>query len=185
MKQRILFWGSIVLAVGGVVCSAIYFNADGEPNIALVIIGLALLLLGIIGITFTRYGDQKAQQGKYEQECAQERADYESAKYLSVLYGGKKKRLGAPTPKDRFLVELYLTEDEETLRQYFAGTMPRERTDAFYKEHARLLCTIIPTLQELEQLSGKVVFIVRKEYDVMRVSETYRTFFSKNEIIPF
>lgn len=61
--------------------------------------------------------------------------------------------------------------------------MPKDRADAFYREHARLLATVFPTLQELEQLSDRVIFINRTDYAVMRGSEAYRTLFSKNKIV--
>ena len=70
------------------------------------------------------------------------------------------------------------------MRQYFAGKMPKDRADAFYHEHARLLSTVLPTLQELEQLSGRVIFVERAEYTAMRESEAYRKLFSENEIVP-
>ena len=183
MKQRVIFWGSVILAVGGIVCAAVCMSAEGGANIALWIAALVLIALGVIGLSLTRYGDSKQRSAKYEREREEERAAYEGAKYLSILYGGRKKRMGAPTQEDTFLIELYLTQDEAALQRYFEGKMPKDRADAFYREHARLLATVFPTLQELEQLSDRVIFINRTDYAVMRGSEAYRTLFSKNKIV--
>lgn len=145
MKQRVIFWGSVILAVGGIVCAAVCMNAEGGANIALWIAALVLIALGVIGLSLTRYGDSKQRSAKYEREREEERAAYEGAKYLSVLYGGSKKRMGTPTQEDTFLIELYLTQDEAALQRYFEGKMPKDRADAFYREHARLLATVFPT----------------------------------------
>ena len=100
MKQRVIFWGSVILAVGGIVCTAVCMSAEGGANIALWIAALVLIALGVIGLSLTRYGDSKRRSAKYEREREEERAAYEGAKYLSVLYGGRKERMGAPTHED-------------------------------------------------------------------------------------
>lgn len=74
MKQRVIFWGSVILAVGGIVCAAFCMSAEGGGNIALWIAALVLIALGVIGLSLTRYGDSKRRPAKYEREREEERA---------------------------------------------------------------------------------------------------------------
>lgn len=185
MNHRILTWGSTVLAIGGAVCSVVASRTQGTLSIALWVVGIVLLAVGIVGLIFSEKHDQKERAEQSAQEKAEERAALEQAKYLLFLYAGKQKRLGAPTEKDHFDFEAYLTEDRAEVESYLDGSMPESKLERFSEDFVRSIWALDISVKELSQVKGKVIFVTQSEYEVMRNSEAYRKFFANNEIVSF
>lgn len=183
MNHRILTWGSTVLAIGGAVCSVVASRTQGTLSTALWVIGIVLLVIGIVGLSFSDKKDQKERAEKMAQEKAEERAALERAKYLLFLYAGKKKRLSTPTEKDHFSFEAYLTEDRAEVESYLDGSMPESKLERFGEDFVRSVWSLDISVKELSDLKGKVIFVSQSEYEVMRYSEAYRKFFANNEIV--
>lgn len=183
MNHRILTWGSTVLAIGGAVCSVVASRTQGTLSTALWVIGIVLLVIGIVGLSFSDKKDQKERAEKMAQEKAEERAALERAKYLLFLYVGKKKRLSMPTEKDHFSFEAYLTEDRAEVESYLDGSMPESKLEHFGEDFVRSVWSLDISVKELSDLKGKVIFVSQSEYEVMRYSEAYRKFFANNEIV--
>ena len=124
MNRRIVTWGSFALAIGGVVCAVVASRTQGALSTALWAIGSVLMLIGIVGLVFSEKYVQKDCAEQMAQDEAEQRDVLNRAKYLQLLYTGKKKRLGAPTEKDHFIFEAYLSEDRAEVESYLDDSMP-------------------------------------------------------------
>lgn len=185
MNDRILTWASTALAVGGAVCSVIASVTEGTATIVLWIVGLVLLVLGVAGLLFAAKKERQANRSANTRDGGEQRAIFARARYVHLLYLGKSKRLNAPASRDCFTFEAYRTEDREALQSFLAGSMSEDRAQAFYAACAVFLPSVELSLQELERVRGKVFFVEKDAYEVMRASEAYRKVFAQNEVVPF
>ena len=183
MNRRIVTWGSFALAIGGVVCAVVASRTQGALSTALWAIGSVLMLIGIVGLVFSEKYVQKDCAEQMAQDEAEQRDVLNRAKYLQLLYTGKKKRLGAPTEKDHFIFEAYLSEDRAEVESYLDDSMPDDTFKCFKENAIRWVWLLGISLKDLSGLKGKVIYVSPSEYEVMRNSEAYRTFFANNEIV--
>lgn len=184
MKHRGLIWIFVVLFAGALISVYCAAQMQGTWRIVLSVVGAVLGAAGLVVLFFFERYAQKARLEEMSQDDAEQRAALERAKYLLLLYLGKKKRLGAPTEKDRFSFEAFLTEDRAEIESYLDGAMSGERYDRFYEENVCFVCTLNISLRELSDLRDKVIFVSPDEYEVMRGSDAYRTVFANNEVVP-